>query len=238
MPIGIVSDLLSILIGSIIGINFKHLMPERIKVSLIKIFGICALTIGIVSLMKINSLPAVIFALIFGYLLGESLNCDTKLKAFILSVIKKFKFNDIGDHEQYIEFYIIVTITFCASGTNIFGAFNEGISGDSSILISKAVMDILASLIFASRLGKPILFILLPQSCIMLSLFCISNFLTAFITANMIADFIAIGGLLTIILGMSILELITLKLVNLLPALIIIFPVSHFFSLLLAFLHQ
>lgn len=59
MPIGIVSDLLSILIGSIIGINFKHLMPERIKVSLIKIFGICALTIGIVSLMKINSLPAV-----------------------------------------------------------------------------------------------------------------------------------------------------------------------------------
>lgn len=99
-------------------------------------------------------------------------------------------------------------------------------------------MDILASLIFASRLGKPILFILLPQSCIMLSLFCISNFLTAFITANMIADFIAIGGLLTIILGMSILELITLKLVNLLPALILIFPVSHFFSLLLAFLHQ
>lgn len=237
MPIGIVSDLLSILIGSIIGINFKHLMPEEIKVSLIKIFGICALTIGIVSLTKINSLPAVIFALIFGYLIGESLNCDTKLKAFILSVIKKFKFNDISDHEQYIEFYIIVTITFCASGTN-FGAFNEGINGDSSILISKAVMDILASLIFASRLGKPILFILLPQSCIMLSLFCISNFLTAFITANMIADFIAIGGLLTIILGMSILELITLKLVNLLPALIIIFPVSHFFSLLLAFLHQ
>lgn len=88
MPIGIVSDLLSILIGSIIGINFKHLMPEGIKVSLIKIFGICALTIGIVSLMKINSLPAVIFALIFGYLIGESLNCDTKLKAFILSVIK------------------------------------------------------------------------------------------------------------------------------------------------------
>lgn len=31
MPIGIVSDLLSILIGSIIGINFKHLMPKELK---------------------------------------------------------------------------------------------------------------------------------------------------------------------------------------------------------------
>ena len=37
----------------------------------------------------------------------------------------------------YMDFYLLVAATFCASGTNIFGAFNEGLSGDATIYFPK-----------------------------------------------------------------------------------------------------
>ena len=72
---------------------------------------------------------------------------------------------------------------------NIFGAFNEGLSGDTTILFSKAVIDIFASIIFATRLGYPMLLITIPQFIIMGGLFFCSQFLMVFISNTMILDF-------------------------------------------------
>lgn len=232
MPTGILADLATILIGSLIGINFKSSIPHKLIDPLVKIFGISAVAIGIIAFVKIKSLPAVILSLILGLIIGELLDLDAKIKNLLLNVLQKFNFTHIQDYDEYLNFYAIVALTFCASGTNIFGAFSEGLNGDTTILISKAVMDIWASAIFASRLGSPILFILLPQSVIMLSLFFMSKIIAVFINSAMLADFIAIGGLLTIILGFSIIEVNIAKVINLLPCLIIVFPVSYIFSIL------
>ena len=125
---------------------------------------------------------------------------------------------------------LLVAATFCASGTNIFGAFNEGLSGDTTILFSKAVIDIFASIIFATRLGYPMLLITIPQFIIMGGLFFCSQFLMVFISNTMILDFISIGGLLTIILSLNMIGISIVSIVNILPALVIIFPISYLFS--------
>ncbi|WP_353846461.1 DUF554 family protein [Clostridium sp. ZS1] len=46
-------------------------------------------------------------------------------------------------------------------------------------------------------------------------------------------DFTAIGGILTFVIGLSIAEIKKIKVVNLLPALLIIFPISYLFELML-----
>ena len=73
-----------------------------------------------------------------------------------------------------MHFYLIVTVTFCASGTNIFGAINEGLTGDFTILLSKAVMDIFASTIFAP-LGFAMNLIVIPQFIILTGFFYLHN---------------------------------------------------------------
>lgn len=65
--------------------------------------------------------------------------------------------------DSYMDFHVIVAVTFCASGTNILGAIFEGATGDYTILLSKAVMDIFASMIFAMVLGYAITLIVVPQ---------------------------------------------------------------------------
>jgi uncharacterized membrane protein YqgA involved in biofilm formation len=46
----------------------------------------------------------------------------------------------------------------------------------------------------------------------------------------MILDFISIGGLLTIILSLNMIGISIVSIVNILPALVIIFPISYLFS--------
>ncbi len=50
--------------------------------------------------------------------------------------------------------FIAVLILFCASGTGIFGALTEGMTGDPTILLTKSILDFFSPpLFFASTLG-------------------------------------------------------------------------------------
>ena len=44
-------------------------------------------------------------------------------------------------HESFIQNYVAIIVLFCASGTGIFGAMREGMTGDPSILIAKSFLD-------------------------------------------------------------------------------------------------
>ena len=132
-----------------------------------------------------------------------------------------------------MRFYLIVTVTLCASGTNIFGSINEGMSGDFTILLSKAVMDIFAASIFAATLGRAMNLIVLPQFLILCACFYSARWIMLAATPDMLNDFIAVGGLLTLVLGISIAQIKHISAANLLPSLVLIWPCSWVFGLLL-----
>lgn len=230
-PKGIIIDCCCVLIGTNIGSIIKNYIPSHIKQSMNVIFGIAAIVIGIVSMIKLNSLPAVILALILGALIGEIFSFDKKIRSFFQHILDKLNFNIPEDRDAYMHFYLIVTVTFCASGTNIFGAINEGLTGDFTILLSKAVMDIFASTIFAATLGFAMNLIVIPQFIILTGFFYLSQFIMPFITQNMMNDFISVGGILTFVLGLSIAQIKHISAINLLPVLILIWPCSKFFSI-------
>ena len=233
IPKGILIDCFCVLLGTNVGSIIKNHILERIKQPMNVIFGIAAMAIGIVSLIKLQALPAVILALILGALIGEVINLDDKVKLLFQTVLDKFHFKITGDREEYMRFYLIVAVTFCASGTNIFGAISEGISGDFTILLSKAAMDIFAAAIFAATLGRAMNLIVLPQFIILCIFFYCVQFIIPYTTETMLNDFIAVGGLLTFILGMNIAQIKYISAVNILPALFLIWPCSYFFGLVL-----
>ncbi|MEB9897981.1 DUF554 family protein, partial [Bacillus cereus] len=52
-----------------------------------------------------------------------------------------------------MEKFVGIVVLFCASGTGIFGAFNEGMTGDPSVLFTKSFLDFFTAGIFATALG-------------------------------------------------------------------------------------
>ncbi len=233
IPKGIIIDCCCVLFGTNLGSTIKSRVPERIKQPMNVIFGIAAIVIGITSMVKLQSLPAVILALILGALAGETMNLDRRVNSLFERILEKLHFKISGNKEDYMRFYLIVAVTFCASGTNIFGAINEGMSGDFTILLSKAVMDIFAATIFAATLGRAMNLIVLPQFLILCACFYSAQFIMPLTTAAMLNDFIAVGGLLTFVLGLSIAQIKHISAVNLLPSLILIWPSSWLFSLII-----
>lgn len=104
-------------------------------------------------------------------------------------------------------------------------------SGDSTILLSKAVMDVVATMIFASSLGRA-LNLIVPVQFVSLSLFFyLARVLMPFVTETMLNDFVAMGGVVTLILGLNMAQIKQIKAMNLLPALILIWPFSWVYCL-------
>lgn len=230
MPIGVMTDSACIIVGGILGALVKEKIPGRIKQPLNLIFGICAIAIGLISLLKLESLPVVILSLILGTVIGELLDLDGRLKVGLRKVISKL--NPKAADEAYLNFFVIVAVTFCASGTNIFGALYEGATGDSTILLSKAAMDIFAAMIFAVVLGYTMLLITIPQFLLLTALFYLGRVIMPYISADTLNNFMAVGGLMTFALGLAIADIKKVNAVNLLPSLLVVFPITALFHLI------
>lgn len=229
IPKGVWLDSFCVLLGTNAGVLFSKWIPKKLEEPLFFIFGMCAIAIGLVSVIKVSSLPAVILALILGTVIGVLLDLDRKIKKGFLCMMHRTKLQQKEFSEEYMEFYLMVAMTLCASGTNIFGAMQEGATGDMSILLSKAVMDIFAAAIFGMSLGYAMNFIV-PVQCIFLSIyFYVGKFCFAMLSEEILFDFVAVGGLMTLILGFNIAKIKKVQVANLLPALFCVFPISAIF---------
>ncbi len=122
--------------------------------------------------------------------------------------------------------FIAVLILFCASGTGIFGALTEGMTGDPTILLTKSILDFFTAAIFASTLGYIITAIFIPQLIIFVILFFAATFIMTLISPSMIADFTACGGIIMLATGFRLCGIRHFPTANMLPSLLLVMPFS------------
>ena len=66
LPTGIIINVLSVAIGGLIGTLVGHKLSLDFKENLNMIFGVCAMTMGISSIVLMENMPAVIFSVVGG----------------------------------------------------------------------------------------------------------------------------------------------------------------------------
>lgn len=224
LPVGVFANTLAVAAGGIAGAALGPALPERVRTVLPTVFGFSSCLIGISLAAKIANLAPVILSMILGMLIGELIRLSAHIEHGIRSVQQKMHLQ-VGD-TAYMEQFTTLLILFCASGTGIFGALTEGMSGDSSILLAKTILDFFTALIFASTMGRFLSVIAVPQCAVMLVLFAGARLIYPLMTAEMTADFSALGGIITMMAGFNILRIKQTPVLNLLPA----FVLCPFFS--------
>ncbi len=120
---------------------------------------------------------------------------------------------------SFIQSYVAIIVLFCASGTGIFGAMREGMTGDASILIAKAFLDFSPPR-FSPALGFAVSAICVPMLLIQLTLAACASLIMPLTTPMMMADFSAVGGMLLLATGLRICGIKMFAVVNMLPALL------------------
>lgn len=224
---GIIITVTAMLCGCICGTLLKRKMNDRICNSLLDVFGFGAVTIGIINVNKADNLSLVILALVVGAFIGEIIDIESKVCKNMELLIKIFRINSSEDINQR-EKFLSAIIVFCISGSGIFGAILEGVNGDSSILISKAILDFFTALIFTVSLGKVVSLIALPETLILLIFFCMGRVIMPYLDDSTIANFMATGGIITLMAGVNIFGIKKISVINSIPSLFLVFIFNFF----------
>ena len=95
-----------------------------------------------------------------------------------------------------------------------------------------SVLDFFTAAIFGAASGYLVGLIAIPQCAVFLALFYMSKSLMPLMSAGMIGDFKAVGGIITLALGLKLSGIRHYDAINLLPAIILVFFISHLWSLL------
>ena len=233
MPIGVIINTIAIFLGGIAGALLGDKLPEKYKEQLNLIFGLCSMGMGISSIVLMKYMPAVVFALIIGTIVGVVLKLGdkvyelcSKLQKVMIRIVPKKETN--MSETEFLATLITVIVLFCSSGMGIYGSLSEGMTGDSSLLITKSILDFFTAAIFACNLGYIVSLIAVPQFVIFTTLFLSANFIVPLTTPDMIADFKACGGFLMVAAGFRILKLKMFPVVDMIPAMILVMPFSWF----------
>lgn len=217
----------AILLGGVAGAYWGHLVPERLRSKMPLTFGCASMGLGIAMIMKAQQLPVIVLALLAGTLLGELFRLEERLHAWISRLHAVIRRPAAEDAEtNFAEQFVGITVLFCASGTGIFGALHEGMTGDASVLIVKAGLDLLTAGIFAITLGYAVALLAIPQYLIQMALLFSAHWITPLASAGMMADFTACGGLIMLATGLRIAEIKPFPVASMLPALLIVMPLS------------
>ena len=230
MPIGIIVNSLSVLIGGLIGVLIGKKMSDKLKVSLTLMLGVCGMALGITLIVKVQNLAPVILSIAIGTAIGELTDIEGKLQSVAVKLHSKLQKGKSAMDERAISNFLTVLILFCASCTGIFGALNESLTGDHSVLIIKAILDFCTAMIFATTVGYLIALISIPQFVIGMVLFSLASFIMPYVNDIMIADFKACGGIITFAVGFRVLELKQIRVTNALPALLVVMPLSYLWT--------
>ena len=233
MPIGVIINTVAIFLGGIAGALLGDKLPEKYKEQLNLIFGLCSMGMGISSIVLMKYMPAVVFALIIGTIVGVVLKLGdkvyelcSKLQKVMIRIVPKKETN--MSETEFLATLITVIVLFCSSGMGIYGSLSEGMTGDSSLLITKSILDFFTAAIFACNLGYIVSLIAVPQFVIFTALFLSASFIVPLTTPDMIADFKACGGFLMVAAGFRILKLKMFPVVDMIPAMILVMPFSWF----------
>ena len=233
MPIGVIINTVAIFLGGIAGALLGDKLPEKYKEQLNLIFGLCSMGMGISSIVLMKYMPAVVFALIIGTIVGlvfklgdKVYELCSKLQKVMIRIVPKKEIN--MSETEFLATLITVIVLFCSSGMGIYGSLSEGMTGDSSLLITKSILDFFTAAIFACNLGYIVSLIAVPQFVIFTTLFLSASFIVPLTTPDMIADFKACGGFLMVAAGFRILKLKMFPVVDMIPAMILVMPFSWF----------
>ncbi len=213
--LGTYVNTLAIIAGSLLGLALRGGISQKTAASVMHAIGLAVVLIGLRGAFKTEALLLVIGSLAAGTLVGEYLKIEDRLEALGNRMGTLFR----SGGEGFAAGFVTASLVYCVGAMAIVGSLESGLSGNHQTLFAKSALDGVASVIFASSLGVGVLFssitVLVYQGGITLA----ASFARQFLTAAVVTETTAVGGLLILAIGINLLEIRKLKVGNMLPAL-------------------
>lgn len=220
----------ALLVGSIAGVLIGPKLKSNIRLQMPMVFGCASMGLGVAMIIKVKLLAAVVLALVVGSLIGELIQLETliqKVAGKARNWVGKFSPGS-GEltQSEFMDKYVALLVLFSMSGTGIYGSMSEGMTGDPTLLIVKAILDLFTAPIFASTMGLSVGLLVVPQFAVQALLYLGASLILPLTTPDMLADFSACGGLIMLATGFRICGIKQFPVASMIPALLLVMPLS------------
>ena len=235
MPVGVFINSGAVLCGGLVGVGVGRFVPKEIRDTLNLMFGLCSLAMGVTQVVGLSALAPLVLSVIVGAALGAATHWERSISRLAgglrgpLNALLRTEGVSGLAQEEWMSRYVAAVVLFCASGTGIYGAMQEGLSGDPSILVTKAVLDFFTALIFACDLGLMLPLVAVLQLAVLLVLYGLAGAVLPLTDAAMIANFKAAGGILMLATGLRIMQVKRFPVADMLPAMILVMPLTAWY---------
>ena len=223
---GTLINAVAIIIGSFIGIGLNTKLPKRFISIVFQAIGLFTLFIGVFMALKTNNMFLMVISIVCGGIIGEWINIDKFINRFGNSIKNKIN----SENSRFSEGLVTAFLLFCMGSLTILGAIEEGSGDKPNLLLAKSVLDGVSSIALGAALGYGVLFSVIPLLIYQGGLTLLATYFGDFFAENIINELTGIGGLMLIGLGINILEIKQLKILNMIPALVIIVILVYFFG--------
>jgi uncharacterized membrane protein YqgA involved in biofilm formation len=192
----------------------------KVRETVLTGMSLVVIALGIKMSLETSSILIVLGSITLGGIAGELLHIQQGLDSLGNWLEKKASRFPILARGKFSQGFVTASLVFCVGPMTILGSIQDGLSGDSSLLAVKSVLDGFAALSFACVLGMGVAFSALVILVVQGSLTIGASFFSGFLSESMISEMTAVGGVIMLGIAVHMLELKSVRLANFLPALI------------------
>lgn len=220
MLVGTLVNTGTVIAGSLIGILLGNILPERLRDTVMKGLGLCTMFIGVTGMLDGSNALITIISITIGAVIGELCDLDGHLNRFADGLEKQFKKEGRDKGTSLAEGFVTASLVFCVGAMTIVGALNDGLTGNHEMLFTKAALDFVSSMIFASSLGAGVLMAAAAVLIIEGGIACLASLLAPLLQQNpaTIPEMTVVGSVLIVGLSLNMIGITKLKVMNYVPA--------------------
>jgi uncharacterized membrane protein YqgA involved in biofilm formation len=218
---GTIINVITVIAGGTLGTLLGERLPPRIRGIIMQGVGLVTLAVGMSMALTTSNFLLVLGGIVIGGILGEWWRLEERLDGageWLEAKASRVPFLARGD---FTKGFVTASLVFCVGPMTILGSFQDGLSGDYTLLAVKSVLDGFSALAFAASMGMGTTFsaltVLIYQGALTLGASLFQNILTD----AMITEMTATGGVMILGIGLLLLEIKRVRVANFLPALAI-----------------
>ena len=221
----------AIVLGGLIGLIFKKGLSKGMEDTIHKALGISILILGLngaigaMFTVKDGRLSSsgellLIVSLVAGGAAGELLKLEDRFERFGRFVEGKTRLSGFS------RGFVTAAIVYCVGAMAIIGALNDGLRGDSGVLLIKSLLDGISSVILGATLGVGGLFSCIPVFLYQGAISLFAGLISPYLADELLHGLYMVGYAIVMCIGINFLGLTKIRITNLLPALLV--PVLYF----------
>ena len=227
--LGTIINTAAIVAGGAGGALFGRFLKENVQDTLTVCCGVSTLFIAVTGALEqmltvedgaivSHGAMLVILCLTIGAVIGELLNLEGAFERF--GEWLKRKTGNAKD-KRFVDAFVTASLTVCIGAMAIVGSIEDGITGDYSILATKAVLDFIIIMVMSCSMGRGAVFSAIPVAILQGSITALAGLVRSLMTAAALANLSMVGNVLIFCVGINLVWGKKVRVANLLPAIII-----------------